>query len=149
MYSETSSESREPLEECVTDPDIDDITEHELDIFDEDTHYVSGTLKKSGVPILAAITPTHCGWMCRSIYSDTLRHDYISNESIDEVDRWLAHDIKRGMYLTTDREGTVEHLANLLADPVVLNRSALVAGPPPLSQFDAAEVVLQHLERGW
>ena len=149
MNSETSSETCESLEESGTDPELNDIIEDELAIFENDTHYVSGILKENNAPVLAAITPTSCGWTCRSIYSNKLRHDYVSFESINQIQEWLAHDIKRGMYLTTDREGTVEHLANLLYDSAVLSRSALVAGPPMLPQYGAAEVVLQHLELGY
>ena len=151
MDSETSSELHESLGECETDTDDNQliVEEDELDIFHRDTHYVTGTLKKNNAPVLAAITPIVCGWRCRSIYSDTLRHDYVNYETIDQVETWLARDIKRGLYLTTDREGIVEHLANLLVDPVVLNRPALVVGPPLMFQDVAAEAVLQHLEHGY
>ena len=141
--------SQEPILESGSS-DIGSLVDVSLmDTLERDVHYVTGRLKASDHEVVLTLAPTAMGWRCRSMYGNTLRHDYVCHESLHKVTSWLWCDLKRGsMYVSTDRAGTLAYLATLLEKPEVLARPSLVAGPPCLPATAAAGVVLRHLERG-
>lgn len=144
------------MDNITPEPDysIDDeltvLSEIELDSHvGDDVHYVVGKLKKDGLtPLIAALVPTSRGWSCRSIYSNELRHEYVSNETMDDVTDWLSHDLCKDWYLSTDREDILASLSTLLEESGVSRHPHLVCGNPCSQPHVSAEAVLRHLELG-
>ena len=149
MSVSSESERNEIESSTGTDEDMEDISL--IEYLERETHYVSGNLRDatSSPPVVAALVPTQKGWTCRSIFSTAMRHDYVSFESLDDVIAWLPCDLKRGWYVSTDREETLAYLATLLEKPEVLARCDVVAGRPCDPPDVSAAAVLQHREHGY
>lgn len=111
--------------------------------------YVQGTLRHDNHPALAVLSPRAFGWKCRSMYSDSLRHDYVKKESLSDVEDFLAYDLKKGFAFIFSREEALEHLSTLLGASNVQRHPHAVVGPPCAPALDAAEGVLRHLELGY
>lgn len=115
--------------------------------------YIVGQLSKHTThdhtmqPVIAAITPTRCGWKCRSTLRNALNHDYVSFESTEHIREWLELQVHpRDSFITQNREEVAERLAIRLASNDVLG---FLAPDANLSPDAAAERLLQHLECGW
>ena len=88
---------------------------------------------------LVVCTPTPRGWRARSTRRD-FQHDYVSGESLEQVEDWLQMQLTRTESVT-DRQEVLERLATDLG--------FLQSHDPSMTPLEGAERVLQHLECGW
>lgn len=114
--------------------------------------YIVGAVREARRPhpVIAAVVPTPTGWKCRSTVRGRLCHDYVCNESVGKVRKWIETDMVApdDYVFTHNREEVVERLATRIAT----SDAGLVGfvGADPMSPpEDAAERVLRHLEFGW
>ena len=115
------------------------------------TFYAIGT-GRDGSSLLAVFSPTNKndatkGWRCRSTHASYMQVDYVNSESVHDVCRWIDHDLKHPFHLTMNREEILEHLSTHWSS--LVERQGWLAPDPQLPETEAAERVLQHLERGW
>lgn len=111
--------------------------------------YVTGRLP-SGEEVVIVLRRTETGWNSRSTMRTMFHHDYLRQESIDNVCGWLRRQL-HGTTVLTDRQEALEHLTTLSetneANP--LPRTGFLTGNPMWTPREHAEAVCQHLERGW
>ena len=114
---------------------------------EEGYYYLYGIHKHGRVPLVTTLARTTRGWTSRSSVSHLMRHDYVSYETLEDVGNWIhRHDMPR-YEIMESREAAVARLATLIESSASLPET-LVAGDPAKAPTDAAERVLQHLERG-
>ena len=87
------------------------------------------------------------GWRCRSTDVSRMQCDYVSDETVHDVCRWIDLDLKHPYHLTMNREEAVEYLATHWSS--VVERPGWMAPDPSLEKGAAVERVLRHLECGW
>ena len=100
---------------------------------------------KSPTPALVVATITERGWKTRSTRRDAHNHDYVSDESMDDLLKWVASD---GIVseVIEDREEALARLTTPDGSSVV---PWSFLQPTGTAAAGAAEQVLQHLECGW
>ena len=107
------------------------------------TQYVFGIHTETNVsnPIFCVCSPTSNGWKCRSSERTIMNHDYMSNETFEDVMEWMHKDMNR-VYATGDHEEVVELLSKRIDSEKCVG---YVSPDPSLSSVEAAERVVQHL----
>ena len=96
-------------------------------------------------PALIVATITQRGWKTRSTRRDAYNHDYVSDESMDALLRWISTDGSK-FDVNEDREEALERLTSPDGSSVV---PWCFLQPQETPAAGAVEQVLQHLERGW
>lgn len=98
-------------------------------------------------PTLAVVSQTPKGaWRCRSTRADLLQCDYPPSTPFEEVMNWTRLHLRRPFVAAHRGEAR-----SLLTKPSHDDRprTGFLTPDPRLSPREAAERVLQHLERGW
>lgn len=106
--------------------------------------FVFGKRRADAGRTLVVYSPTDVGWRARSSWKNSLNHDYVSNESMSELEEWIACDLKPCWSISSDRQEALEFLSNELQSPPRYFRT----GDTSVSEDVEAERVLRHLEFG-
>lgn len=108
-------------------------------------HHHTAPARTTEPPLLIVLSPTKRGWASRSTSRSYFNHDYVSNETFEQVYEWLKLECKRPFF-TQDREEALE----VLAAPSLSLGGPLKTGyfecDPMMGLEERADRVLQHLE---
>ena len=111
----------------------------------------ASSLHSSSSPVVQVLTHSRRrpAWSSRSTCASRLQHDYPRTAGLRELEiDWLHADLEPGFMMTSRREEALEHLATHWQS-WVSSREWFLKGDPSLSEHEAAERVLRHLESGW
>ena len=119
----------------------------EILFIERQSSYVFGSCERNA-PLIIVLSPTKRGWTSRSTSRHNFNHDYVSYETLDQVQGWLAFEEFRPLFITDDREEALERLSSLVSSMGVGDPSptGYLECDPTLASVERAERVLQHLE---
>lgn len=107
-------------------------------------HPLTVSHRRNIPPVLVVLIPTSNGWRSRSTSKSLFNHDYVSQETLEDVLGWLTMESKRP-FATHDREEAMAALAAPCESWAFPRTGFLVCNSAMYPEM-RADVVLQHLE---